>query len=65
MLTSDDRWTCPVCDRTFVLGDGQPDDALGLGALQSRHAQDHAGERGRQPSSRSRSGDMERAPRRP
>jgi len=45
MVTSDDRWTCPVCDRTFVLDASRPDASAGLAALQGSHAEEHAPER--------------------
>jgi transposase-like protein len=40
MVTSDDRWTCPECGRTFVLDD-DGSAAMGLSALQMSHAHEH------------------------
>lgn len=43
MVTTDDRWTCPECGRTFVLGEPGPEPNTGLAALQAGHAKEHAG----------------------
>jgi hypothetical protein len=41
MVTSNDRWTCPDCDRTYLLGAAQGPAADRLAALQKAHAAEH------------------------
>ena len=44
MVTSEDRWTCPTCDRTLLLEGYQPGGSLGLATLQTSHAKEHSPE---------------------
>ncbi len=42
MMTSVDRWTCPTCERSFLLAEHSPDATTGLPEFHLQHAADHA-----------------------
>ena len=44
MVTSEDRWTCPTCGRTLLVEGYRPGESVGLAAMQSSHAKEHARE---------------------
>ena len=42
MVVSADRWTCPVWERTFLVGEDGSDVSSELAAVQKDHAEEHA-----------------------
>jgi transposase-like protein len=43
MEISDDRWTCPYCERTFTVEGSFGSARARLAAVQATHAREHAG----------------------
>jgi transposase-like protein len=41
MDISDDRWTCPKCDRTFIIRDSSRKTESRLALFQAAHAVEH------------------------
>jgi hypothetical protein len=46
MVITDDRWTCPDCDRTFAVEDSFERARNRLAAVRATHAAEHRGGRG-------------------
>ncbi len=42
MGISEDRWTCPDCNWTYVLSESRADARARLSAVREGHAQEHA-----------------------